>query len=571
MDDTPGDVGPTRPGRAVVVGDDRAELRRLAAILERSVDETVTVSTGREALQEISHDPTATGLVVVDVGAADADLLEVVRAIRADDRSRRTPVLLLVGQATAAPRDALAEAYDLGAVDVVSEPGEAHALRSKVALLDALATKTRELEARTDELRRVEARAEQRQQALVARHSVMRAFTAGGSDDLIPDLAHTLATGLGWEVGLYWVAAGSDVRCADAWFDRAFEAPALAARAQQTAPGPPAGVVRRAVASRLPEWALLSDLDPLDPHVRAAQEAGLSEALAVPITLGPELLGVIELLHTSQRPPSPRTIATLDAIALLVAQFAHARRAEDETAAVKDDFFALVSHEMLTPLTSILGYLEELLAGTAGDLTPDQLADLEVVDRNARRLFRLVDDLMFVAQVEAGKLPLTLMSVDLAAVVDEAIAAARPAAKGRDIRIAARVEPVGTVRGDIRRLGQVVDHLISNAVKFSHDGGPVEVTLRRAGADAVIEVVDQGLGIPLAEQPHVFERFSRSSIASSKEIPGIGLGLSISKVIVEAHGGSVAMRSVEGEGSTFTVTLPLASPPHDDAGNHDQE
>jgi signal transduction histidine kinase len=135
----------------------------------------------------------------------------------------------------------------------------------------------------------------------------------------------------------------------------------------------------------------------------------------------------------------------------------------------------------------------------------------------------------------------------------------------------AATEPVGQVRGDIRRLGQIVDHLISNAVKFSHDNGRVEVVLRREGDDAVIVVADEGLGVPTAEQSRVFERFSRSSIAAEKEIPGIGLGLSISKVIAEAHGGSIAMDSTEGVGSTFSVTLPIDRPPDDGASDHDQE
>jgi signal transduction histidine kinase len=256
---------------------------------------------------------------------------------------------------------------------------------------------------------------------------------------------------------------------------------------------------------------------------------------------------------------------------MLIAQCAHARLPGDQAEALKNQFLALVSHELLTPLTSILGYLDDLLAGASGDFTPDQQRDLEVLDRNARRLFRLVDDLMFVAQVETGKLSLNRRNVDLAAVVLEAVDAARPSAEGRNIRIVPRVEPLGPVRGDVRRLGQVVDHLVSNAVTYSHDGGRVEVVLRPHHASAVLEVVDQGLGIPVDEQAQVFERFSRSSTSSAMEIPGIGLGLSITKVIVEAHGGTIRMHSVEGEGSTFTVTLPVQSRSARERTNHDEE
>jgi signal transduction histidine kinase len=327
--------------------------------------------------------------------------------------------------------------------------------------------------------------------------------------------------------------------------------------------------VARAVASGSPVWVPLAELDGDDPYVRAARAAGLADALALPIAVDSTVRGVIELHRTAQRPPDAHTLGTLEAIAALVGQFARAEQIEDETAALKNGFFALVSHELLTPLTSILGYLEELLDGASGEFTPEQEQDLEVIDRNARRLYRLVDDLMFVAQVETGKLTLDVVSVDPVAVVHEAVEVVRPAAKGREIQIVARVDSVGTVSGDVKRLGQVVDHLLSNAVKFSHPGGLVEVVLRRDAGDAVVEVVDQGLGIPLAEQAQVFDRFSRSTVAADLEIPGIGLGLSITKVIVEAHGGTIGMHSVEGEGSTFTVRLPLETPlDGDDHGDH---
>jgi signal transduction histidine kinase len=237
----------------------------------------------------------------------------------------------------------------------------------------------------------------------------------------------------------------------------------------------------------------------------------------------------------------------------------------------KNEFFALVSHELLTPLTSIVGYLEELLSGTSGGFNQEQEHDLEVIDRNARRLYRLVDDLMFVAQVEAGMLSLDRVTIDLATVVLEAIDVAQPSAKRREVQLVAHLDAVGPVTGDARRLGQVVDNLLSNAVKFSHPGGLVEVAMREQGDEVVIEVVDEGLGIPLVEQPRVFDRFARSSIASAGEIPGIGLGLSISEVIVEAHGGSIGMDSVEGVGSTFTVRLPLEAPLDGDDDGDDQE
>jgi signal transduction histidine kinase len=562
IDATPDEPRTSRRARAVVVGDDPAELRRLTSFLAPLPHQVVAVGSVGDALAAIRSDDDA-AVVVIDARHPGVEALEVVRAIRGEEGAPTAPVLLLVGGAQDDP-DAARELYGLGAVDVLAQPTDEHALRAKVSLLAELAITSAAL-------RRADERADEHQRALAAQQSVMRALSGGASDDVISHVAQTLAQALGWQVGTFWATTGAGFRCNESWFDPSLSATELERLHAGSTLDSTGGVVGRAASSGVPVGARLDDLDDDDPFVRAALDAGLSDALALPIAVDSMPLGVIELLRAEARPLDTHTVATLDAIASLIAQFAQARRTEDETEALKNEFFALVSHELLTPLTSILGYLEELLAGASGEFNEEQEQDLEVIDRNARRLFRLVDDLMFVAQVETGSLSLNLMSVDLNAVVVEAIDAAQPAAKGRGIQLVAATEPVGQVRGDIRRLGQIVDHLISNAVKFSHDGGRVDVVLRRDGDDAVIEVADQGLGVPTAEQSRVFERFSRSSIAAEKEIPGIGLGLSISKVIAEAHGGSIAMDSTEGVGSTFSVTLPIERPSDDGASDHDQE
>ena len=461
----------------------------------------------------------------------------------------------------------LEQVLGLGLVDVVPLPADAVMLRAKVDLLAVLARRGRAL-------RHAEALVDDHVRALAAQQELMESLSQGDDNDVMAHIAQSLARGLGWQAGAYWMAAGDGFRCAESWVDPAVPAVAAEILRAGLAPGrasaslgqwAPLKQAGTAEAERVP----LDDLDGTDPGVRAARDAGMTEAMLLPITNGTTLFGVVELLAASDRPPvDRRTAATLGALAAVITRFAQAQRTEYETETLKNEFFALVSHELLTPLTSILGYLEELLAGTSGEFNPDQQMDLEVIDRNARRLFRLVDDLMFVAQVETGKLKLDLMDVDLAAVVLEAVEAAQPAAKGRGIRVVTDIEPVGHVRGDVRRLGQVADHLLSTAVKFSHDGGRVEVVLRRDGDRAVLAVVDEGVGVPAAEQPDVFERFTRSSIAAEQETPGIGLGLPIAKVIAEAHGGSIWMDSAEGEGSTFSVALPLDA---GRSGNHDDD
>jgi signal transduction histidine kinase len=224
---------------------------------------------------------------------------------------------------------------------------------------------------------------------------------------------------------------------------------------------------------------------------------------------------------------------------------------------LKDEFIALVSHELRTPLTSIRGYTELLLDGEAGELTDDQRQFLNVVDRNSHRLLRLVGDLLFLAQVEAGKLVLDVGALDLGAVASESVEAARPQAEAKSITLTLATGPVPLIAGDRARIAQLLDNLVSNAVKFTPEGGRVDVRVRTAGSQAVLEVRDSGMGIPADEQEFLFERFFRSSKATEQAIQGTGLGLAISRAIVEAHSGRITVASDEGEGTTFHVVLPL--------------
>ncbi|MCW2989730.1 MAG: hypothetical protein JWM73_324 [Solirubrobacterales bacterium] len=222
---------------------------------------------------------------------------------------------------------------------------------------------------------------------------------------------------------------------------------------------------------------------------------------------------------------------------------------------LKDEFFALVSHELRTPLTSIIGYLE-LVLDDEDDLSDDSRKFLEVVERNAKRLLRLVGDMLFIAQVEAGRLSLESTSVDLGQAAAESVEAARPAAERAGVTLSLDAVPVKTLMGDRDRFGQMIDNLVSNALKFTPDGGRVDVKLRDLGESACVEVSDTGMGIPDEEQQRLFERFFRSSSATSRAVPGAGLGLTIVKTIVEAHAGTVGLTSREGEGTTVRVELP---------------
>jgi signal transduction histidine kinase len=229
---------------------------------------------------------------------------------------------------------------------------------------------------------------------------------------------------------------------------------------------------------------------------------------------------------------------------------------EREAERAKQDFFALVSHELRTPLTAILGYVELLLSDDASAFSAEHARHLEVIERNARRLVRLVGDLLFAAQVEGAPLLLEPAEVDLVALVRDAVELARCRADEAGVAVETELAPVERCVGDRDRLAQVLDNLLSNALKFTSPGGRVVVRLAGEGSNARIEVADTGVGIPPEDQPQLFDRFYRARNATSRSIPGLGLGLTIVRTIVEGHGGTVSVRSEPDAGATFTVLLP---------------
>jgi len=223
-----------------------------------------------------------------------------------------------------------------------------------------------------------------------------------------------------------------------------------------------------------------------------------------------------------------------------------------DRARLQDQFVGMVSHELRTPVASVLGHLELV---RDDPLTDDQITSLDVAERNAHRLIALVDDLLLTAQVDAGRLPVHLDELDLGQVLRSAVESVSPVAARAGVSLTVRASP-GPVRGDHGRLTQVCDNLLSNAIKFTPAGGSVTATVHADGPDVVLAVADTGHGIPVDEVDRLFGRFFRSSTATRLAVPGVGLGLTITRAVVQAHGGSIAVASVEGRGATFTVRLP---------------
>ncbi|MEP6922785.1 MAG: ATP-binding protein [bacterium] len=233
-------------------------------------------------------------------------------------------------------------------------------------------------------------------------------------------------------------------------------------------------------------------------------------------------------------------------------------RAEAEAAnRIKDEFLATLSHELRTPLASILGWAN-LLRASEPD-APLSSQGLEVIERNAQNQRQLIDDLLDVSRIITGQLRLDVHEVDLTKIVSDAVEVVRPAANAKRIQISCAFNPaLCQVSGDAVRLQQVVWNLLVNAVKFTPQGGRIELTLEQVDYRARVSISDNGQGIDQEFLPHVFERFRQADGTSTRAHGGLGLGLAIVRHLVEAHGGTVAAESLgAGRGSTFTFSLPL--------------
>jgi signal transduction histidine kinase len=229
--------------------------------------------------------------------------------------------------------------------------------------------------------------------------------------------------------------------------------------------------------------------------------------------------------------------------------------ADRELDRMRDAFVATVSHELRTPLTSISGFLE-MMEDEEERLGESGRRYLDVIRRSTERLHSLVEDLLLVAQIEARRVELQLARVDVAALVARAVETARPVADEKGVTVEMSADRPPFVRGDRNRLAQVLDNLVSNAVKFTNEGGRVSVAVDREDGNVRLVVADTGIGVPEDEQGQVFSRFFRASTATRRAIPGTGLGLAISRALVEQHGGTISFASREGDGTRVTVTLP---------------
>jgi PAS domain S-box-containing protein len=290
---------------------------------------------------------------------------------------------------------------------------------------------------------------------------------------------------------------------------------------------------------------------------------------AIPLLVEGRVSGAIGLSFSQERAFGPDERAFLLTLASQCAQaLERARLYEAERLArtraeaavrLRDQFLSIAAHELKTPLTSLLGYAQlfQRRAQRAGSLAEADERALGVIVGQAARLNRMVAALLDVGRIESGQLSISRAPLDVCDLARRVAEEAREQAEQHPLEISCAPGQL-MIEGDDLRLEQVLQNLIQNAIKYSPPGSPVAVRVERQGADAVVAVTDQGLGIPQAALAQLFQRFYRAPNVDERQISGMGIGLFVVKEIVLLHGGSVAVESAEGQGSTFTVRLPLA-------------
>ncbi len=263
-------------------------------------------------------------------------------------------------------------------------------------------------------------------------------------------------------------------------------------------------------------------------------------------------------LHFSER--ETLAVAEREARARVESLLASERSAHSEAThanKLKDEFLAVVSHELRTPLNAIVGWTSPLREGATD--AQELQEGLDTIDRNAHAQARLIDDLLDVSRIISGKVRLRISEVDLRALVTGVVEGLRPAAEARGVKIALGASgEAAEVLGDPDRLQQVVWNLVSNAIKFTPRGGEVALSVARTGSAVALEVRDTGQGVRADFLPRIFDRFSQQDASIARAQSGLGLGLSITRHLVELHGGTITVRSAgEGQGATFHVEIPM--------------
>ena len=520
---------PETKAKVLLVDDRPDKLLALSAILEDMGQDVVTARSGQEALRCLLKDDFA--VILLDVNMPQMDGFETAALIRERARSEKTPIIFLTAYSEAEVH--AARGYSLGAVDYIQMPVQPEVLKAKVSVFVDLFRKSERIRQQAAEVTdRLHFETRRNRFFTLAVDMLGIAAFDGYFRQLNP----------AWERALGWTDAElrerpfaeflhpDDRAAADSAFRRLAEdlfTARFEARHRHKAGG-----------YRWLSWS-----------AAAFKEEGLVYVFAHDVT--------------------DRKAAEEDRLQLVREQ--EARRTAQRENEIKDQFLATLSHELRAPLTPILSWTSLLRSGL---VDPESVArGIEVIDRNVRLQVRLVEDLLDTSRIISGKLHVERRGMDLLAVIEAGLEAVGPAILQKRLQLEVHLPDTPVwIQGDPQRLQQVIWNLVSNAAKFTPEGGRVEVRLERSGEIVRLSVSDTGIGISPDFLPHVFDRFRQAETGSARKFGGLGLGLTIVRHVVEAHGGSVEAYSAGvGAGSCFSVTLPTQSSASADDPNPNQE
>ena len=493
------------------VDDNSANRYVKSRILRGAGFDVIEAGTGESALSLASE--RHPDLVLLDIRLPDISGIEVCRRLRASGNTQRIPIVH-ISATHVSPQDE-ATSLDAGADIYLAEPIAPHELSSAVRTLLRLRATERGLAATEQRLR--------------------LATEGAGIATWEIDCASGAAL---WSRRFNEIVGGEPAATFDAWLARV--RPEDRADLEQAFAAAAAGERDFTNEHRL----LLESGE--ERYIAAFGRRHVAEGVD-----SPRLIGVAIDITARKRAEAEREV--------LLRRAQEAQRASEEAVRMKDEFLAMLSHELRTPMSAMLGWLHLL---KIGKLTPEQQVQaLDTIERNARIQTQLVNDLLDVSRIVTGKMDLETEIVPLERALESALDSARLEGQAREVELKAEIgRGSWPVRGNPQRLQQVFSNLLSNALKFSPKGSRIVIRLEHMGDEARVSVIDQGEGIAPEVLPHIFERFRQADSSMRRRHGGLGLGLAIVRSLVELHGGTVAAQSAGlGQGATFIVTLPLAS------------
>jgi PAS domain S-box-containing protein len=539
------------PRARILMVDDRPEnLLALEAILEPLGHDTVRANSGEEALRQVLLQDFA--VILLDVQMPGMNGFETAQLIKSRERSRLTPIIFL----TAISKDEqfVYAGYSVGAVDYMSKPFNPDVLRSKVAVFVELYLKTERLKDQEQRLRESEVRslelqhraqlsASEARLAEIVRSALEAIVTFDDSGRITLFNAAAVQTfGLTEEEAIGRPVADLLAREVRGQLDTLCDDAQARAEAQAGVEGgvqEHALVGLRASGERFPLEASLSCLQLQDERVFTVIGRDVSER---------------KTAEEALRSQAAHLAETSDELKRLNDQLQARQRELENAMASRSRFYASMSHELRTPINAILGYSALLLDGIYGELNAEQSRGIERANHAARHLLELVNDILDLSKIEAGKVDLEIQTAKFPALVQDLFVTVRPLADEHGSELSLEAEGEVSVTTDPRRVRQIVLNLLSNAIKFG-EGKPIAVRCEPTEEGGVcLEVTDRGHGIDPADLDRIFDEFVQ--LSHPDQAHGTGLGLPISRRLAVLLGGSLTVRSTVGEGSTFRLELP---------------